>query len=92
MYKIKKWLNLKDIKHYYSYGPMDFEFKQAFFYYLILELPIYLIFYLIFILIQGVFMFFIGFFVGIILMIFVYYLIDDYNLNTEFEKRWLECD
>ena len=39
--KIKKYLNKEDIKKYFKYGPMEFEFKQAMFYYFIFEFPIF---------------------------------------------------
>lgn len=46
MKKYKKYLNSKDIKHYFKYGPMDFDWEQAFFYYLIFDLPFFTLIYL----------------------------------------------
>ena len=37
---MKKYLNKEDIKTFFKYGYMEFEFKQAMFYYWIFEFPI----------------------------------------------------
>ncbi len=42
---MKKYLNKKAILHYIRYGPMDFDFKQAMFYYWIIDFPIFSIIY-----------------------------------------------
>ena len=42
---MKKYFNKKDIKTFLKYGYMEFDFKQAMFYYFIFEFPIYTIIY-----------------------------------------------
>lgn len=44
----KSYFNKKDINHYLTYGPMDFESSQAFTYFLIFDLPFMTLFFLIF--------------------------------------------
>lgn len=43
MKNIKKYFNKKDLKTFFKYGYMEFNFKQAFVYYLVFELPFTLI-------------------------------------------------
>lgn len=48
---MKKYLNKEDIKTFFKYGYMEFEFKQATCYYFIFEFPIStLLFWLIYLL------------------------------------------
>lgn len=49
---MKKYFNKRDIEHYLTYGPMDFEFKQAMFYFLIFDIPIITIFSIVYTLIK----------------------------------------
>ena len=43
--QIRNFLKKKDILHYVKYGPMDFNFKQAMFYHLLIDFPIYSLIY-----------------------------------------------
>ena len=44
----REYFNKKDIKHYLKYGPMDFNFPQAFTYYVIFEIPFLIVVFIIF--------------------------------------------
>lgn len=52
-YLKKEYFNKQDIKHYLKYGPMDFEWPQAFTYYIVIEMPIFTIIYIIILLIKN---------------------------------------